>query len=89
LVLDRAKAIRTMDSLRFVISYMDKPECAQRACATVVELAHYRELRDPNKAEFDKALDKVIGICKDAGMVDRAKRYQRGETVEDRAKTSK
>ena len=87
-VLDRAKAIRTMDSVRFVLSYMDKPELAQRACATVVELAHYRELRDPNKAEFDKALDKVIGICKDPTLVDYAKRYQRGETVELRTKTS-
>jgi HEAT repeat protein len=86
--LERAKAIRTMDSLRFVMSYIDKPELAQRACATVVELAHYRELRDPNKVEFDKALDKVIGICKDPVLVDRAKRYQRGETVDIRAKTS-
>jgi hypothetical protein len=88
LVLDRAKAVRTMDSLRFVLSYMDRPELAQRACATVVELAHYRELRDPNKADFDKALDKVIGICTDAGLVDRAKRYQRGETVELRTKAA-
>jgi HEAT repeat protein len=86
--IERAKAIRTMDCLRFVLSYMDKPELAQRACATVVELAHYRELRDPNKAEFDNALDKVIGICKDAVVVDRAKRYQRGETVDIRANTS-
>jgi hypothetical protein len=77
-----------MDSLRFVLSYMDKPELAERACATVVELAHYRELRDPNKVEFDNALDKVIGICKDPVLVDRAKRYKRGETVEIRAKTS-
>jgi HEAT repeat protein len=88
LVLDRAKAIRTIDSLRFVLSYIDKPEFAQRSCATVVELAHYRELRDPNKDEFDKALDKVIAICKDAVLVDRAQRYQRGETVEIRAKTA-
>ncbi len=88
LVLDRAKAVRTMDSLRFVLSYMDRPELAERVCATVVELAHYRELRDPNKAEFDKALDKVIGICTDASLVDRARRYQRGETVEVRTKAS-
>ena len=87
-VLERAKAIRTMDSVRFVLSYMDKPELSQRACATVVELAHYRELRDPNKAEFDKVLDKVIGICKDPTLVDYAKRYQRGETVDIRAKTA-
>ncbi len=87
-VIERAKAIRTMDSLRFVLSYMDKPELSQRACAAVVELAHYRELRDPNKAEFDKALDNVIGICKDPTLVDYAKRYQRGETVDLRTKTS-
>ncbi len=88
LALDRAKAVRTMDSLRFVLSYIDKPEFAQRACATVVELAHYRELRDPNKAEFDKALDKVIALCKDPTLVDYAKRYKRGETVEVRKKTA-
>ncbi|MGA2798594.1 MAG: HEAT repeat domain-containing protein [Thermoguttaceae bacterium] len=87
-VLERAKAIRTMDSVRFVLSYMDKPELSQHACATVVELAHYRELRDPNKAEFDMALDKVIGICKDPTLVDYAKRYRRGETVELRTTTS-
>ena len=77
-----------MDCLRFVLSYMDKPELAQRACATIVDLAHYRELRDPNKVEFDKALDKVIAICKDPTLVDYAKRYQRGETVDIRAKTA-
>jgi HEAT repeat protein len=87
-VLERAKAIRTMDSVRFVLSYMDKPDLSQRACATVVELAHYRELRDPNKAEFDMALDKVIGICKDPTLADYAKRYQRGETVELRTTSS-
>jgi HEAT repeat protein len=86
LVLDRAKAIRTMDAVRYVLSNMDNPELAQRACATIVELAHYRELRDPNKAEFDKALDKVIDTCKDPVLVDRAKRYKRGETVEIRSK---
>jgi HEAT repeat protein len=87
-VLERAKAIRTMDSVRFVLSYLDEPELSQRACATIVELAHYRELHDPNKDEFDKALDKVIGICKDPTLVDYAKRYQRGETVDIRAKTA-
>ena len=33
-----------------------------------------------NKAEFDKALDAVIGISKDADVVDRAKRYKQGKT---------
>ena len=47
---------------------------------TVVELAHHRELREPNKAEFDKALDAVIRISKDADVVDRAKRYKKNQT---------
>jgi HEAT repeat protein len=88
-VLERAKAVRTIENLRFVLSHMDKPELAQRACATVVDLAHYRELRDPNKEEFDKALDRVIAICKDSTLVDYAKRYKRGETVDIRANRSR
>ena len=73
------EAIRTIDSLRFVLPYMDKPEYAQEACATIVELAHHRKLREPNKAEFDKALDAVIRQ-QDPGIVDRAKRYKKGQT---------
>ena len=41
---------------------------------------HHREIRDPHKAEFDAALDKVIRTSKDPVVVDRAGRYQRGET---------
>ncbi len=80
LVLQRARTVRTVESLRFVAAYLDQPENAQEACATVVELAHHRELREPNKAEFDKALDAVIRTAKDAGVVDRAKRYKKGQT---------
>lgn len=80
LVLKRCSAIRTIESLRFVAPYMEQPAYAQTACATVVELAHHRELREPNKAEFDPALDAVIRICKDAQLIDRAKRYQKGQT---------
>jgi len=46
----------------------------------VVELAHHRDLREPNKAEFDRALDKVIQTSKDATVVDRANRYKKGQT---------
>jgi len=76
LILQRAAAVRHVETLRFVAPYLDKPELAQQACRTVVELAHHRELRDPNKAEFDKALDKVIQICKDRSLVERAKGYK-------------
>jgi hypothetical protein len=80
LAIQRAKAIRTMESLHFVLPYLDKPENTQEACATIVELAHHRELREPNKAEFDKALDAVIRLSKDADLIDRAKRYKKGQT---------
>jgi hypothetical protein len=80
LIVKRARAIRTVETLRFVVPYMDQPSFAQEACETVVELAHHRELREPNKAEFHKALDVVIRTSKDADIVDRAKRYQKGQT---------
>jgi len=81
LVLKRARAIRTIESLRFAAPYMDKSKFAQEACATVVELAHHRGLREPNKAEFDKALDVVIAISKDDVLVDLAQRYKKGQTA--------
>lgn len=76
LILQRAAAVRHVETLRFVAPYLNRPELAQQACRTVVELAHHRELRDPNKVEFDKALDKVIEVCKDRNLVDRAKGYK-------------
>ena len=80
LVIRRARAIRTLDTLRFVLPFLDQPAFAQLACETIVELAHHREIRDPNKAEFDKALDKVLQTSKDHVVIDRAGRYKRGET---------
>ncbi len=79
-VIKRANAIRSIETLRFVAPYLGQPAFAQQACATVVELAHHRELREPNQAEFHRALDVVIRTSKDPGVVDRAKRYQRGQT---------
>ena len=58
----------------------------QGACQTIVEIAHHREVRDPHKAEFDKALDKVIATSKDPVVVERANRYKRGETWERRSR---
>jgi HEAT repeat protein len=80
LLLSRARAIRTLAALRFVAPYMDQPAYAQAACETVVELAHHRELREANKAEFHRALDKVIQTSKDATVVERANRYKKNQT---------
>jgi hypothetical protein len=80
LLLKRASAIRTVEALRFIAAYMYHPAYAQQACASVVDLAHQRALRDANKAEFDEALDAVISISKDTKLIDEAKRYKAGQT---------
>lgn len=80
LVLQRASAVRIPETLVFIEPYLDQPAYAQQACATIVELAHHRALRDANKAAFDRALDRVIAISRDAVVVERAQRYRRGQT---------
>jgi hypothetical protein len=80
LVLNRARAIRTLESLRFILPYLDKPPYAQTAAESVVELAHHRDLREPNRTEFVKALDKVIQTSQDATVIDRANRYKKDQT---------
>ena len=76
----RVRAIRTVGALRFVAPYLNQPTFAQAACETVVELAHHRVLREANKEEFHRALDKVIATSKDAVVVERANRYKRNQT---------
>ncbi len=82
LVINRTRTAYAVESVRFVLPYLEQPEFAQLTCETIVEIAHHREVRDPNKAEFDKVLDKVIATTKDPVVVDRAQRYKRGETWE-------
>jgi len=80
LALRRAAAVRIPETLRFVVPYMRQPAYAQQACQTVVELAHHRELRTPNKTEFDAALDTVMQTSKDPTVVERARRYKNNQT---------
>jgi HEAT repeat protein len=80
LILQRASGIRTIESLRFVASFLEQPKFAQQACESIVELAHHRGLREPNKAEFDQALDRVLEVSKDEVVLDRAQRYKQGQT---------
>jgi len=81
-VLERANAIRTVETLRFVVPYLDDPNLAEPACLSVVELAHHRNIRDANKDEFTKALDKVLGTTKNEELIERAERYKQGQTWE-------
>jgi hypothetical protein len=80
LVLKRAAAIRSLETLRFVVPYLDQPKFTQMACLTVVELAHHKDLRQPNKAEFDTALNKVLTLSKDPEVILRANHYLKDET---------
>jgi hypothetical protein len=80
LVIKRARAIRTVETLRFVVPFIDQPAYAETACETVVELAHHRELRDAHKPEFHAALDKVLKTSKDPTLIERATRYKKGQT---------
>jgi HEAT repeat protein len=79
-VIRRARAIYTVDALRFVVPYLDQTDHAEIACETVVELAHHRDIREANKAEFTAALDKVLATSKDEVVRDRAQRYKEGRT---------
>jgi HEAT repeat protein len=70
--------VRHIDTLRFVVPYLEDKALAQSACKGVVELAHSKTLREPNKEEFRKALDRVIALGKDKALVERAKQYKDG-----------
>ncbi len=80
LILKRASAVRSLETLRFVVPYLDQPKFTQMACLSVVELAHHKELRQPNKAEFEKALNKVLALAKDPEVILRANHYLKDET---------
>ena len=49
LVINRCRTAYDVDTLRFVLPYVDQPQFAQVACETIVELAHHREIRDPEQ----------------------------------------
>jgi HEAT repeat protein len=76
LALEAMGNVKHIDTLRHVMGYLDDKSLSQSACKAVVELAHSKMLREPNRAEFHKALDRVIAICKDKGLIERAKDYK-------------
>jgi hypothetical protein len=85
-ILERANAIRTMETFRFVVPYLNDPALAEPACRSVVELAHHQKLRDANKDEFTRALDKVLAATKNEELIERATRYKAGQTWDRRKK---
>lgn len=78
LILGRVSVARCMETLRWVLPYLDNAALAKEASQAVVELAHRYELITPNRPTFMAALKKVTEVCKDQGLVDRAKRIMEG-----------
>ncbi len=79
-VLRACRQVYLVESLRFALPFLDQPDFQQLACETIVELAHHREVREPNKAEFDPALDRVRELSTDEVVKQRAQIYKAGQT---------
>ena len=75
LVLQRVSAVRTVEALRFLLPYLDQPSLARTAGASITELARHKELRDPNKAEFIPALQRLLKTDQDGTVLEQARRY--------------
>ncbi len=77
-LLSRVSNVRNVKTLRWVVPYLDDPTLATEAGRSVVELAHRRELMEPNHREFTAALQKVLEVSKDAATLEKAKRIMQG-----------
>jgi len=62
LIIERVGQIRTVESLRFVLKYMDEPSLQERVCWSVLEVAHQTDLRRSARDEVNAALDKVLSV---------------------------
>lgn len=78
LALSRAATVRTLATVDWAAGYLDDPNLAQTACRVIVELAHHRFLRQPNKAHFEPILRKVEATAKDPAIVQLAEKARLG-----------
>jgi HEAT repeat protein len=76
LILDRAREVHSFAAVRFAADFLGDPKLASQACATIVDLLHRQEIREPNQAESDRILDRVIKTSKDKSLVERAKSFK-------------
>ena len=78
LILERASTVRTMDTFRWAAGYLDTPALAPAASQCVLDLAHQKFLRNPNKAEFTPVLKRIAEEGATEEMRNRAKQYLLG-----------
>ncbi len=76
LILDRVREVHTFPAVRFAAGFLGEPKLASQACATVADLLHHDEIRNPNQAEANKILDQVIATSKDKSLVERVKSFK-------------
>jgi hypothetical protein len=76
LIIQRIGQVRHADSLKFVMQYFDNAELQDAVIRSVLDLAHHTDLRRSDKEAFSEALDKVLAVTKDQGLLERAKRYK-------------
>jgi hypothetical protein len=76
--LSRTATLRTMESVEWAASFLNDAVLSQTACNVLVELAHHRFLREPNKAKFEPILLKVEQTTTDKEIAERAKKSRLG-----------
>ena len=62
----------------WLVTLLDNETVTKEACGSIVELARDRDLSNPNRDEFVKALRRVIELDKDASTVKHAKAFIEG-----------
>jgi HEAT repeat protein len=76
LIIERVGQIRTVESLRFIMKYVDDAELRDRVCWSILDLAHQTNLRNSARAEFEAALDKVLEVTTNNDQRNRATQYK-------------
>ena len=76
LILDRVREVHSFPAVRFAAGFLGEPRLASQACATIADLLHHDEIRNPNQAEANKIIDQVIATSKDKSLVERVKSFK-------------
>lgn len=78
LALARSATVRTLETVKWAAEYLDNAELVETASKVIVELAHHRFLRQPNKAFFEPILRKVEASSKESATIQKAEKARMG-----------
>lgn len=76
LVIRRASAVRSPQSLAFILEFADEALLKSAVYDSILDLAHHDFLRKEDPSAFLAALDLVLKESSDSGQKDRAQRYR-------------